>query len=54
MAFVGNDPSLDCSFRALTCFQRNELSLFSAIDLENRLLLAFRIKVFVLFRQILY
>ena len=52
--FAGKDPPVGCPFRALTCFQRNELFLFSAIDLANNALLAFRIKEFVLFRHVLY
>ena len=51
---VGKDPPVGCPIRALTCFQRNELFLFSAIYLANNSLLAFRIRELVLFLHVLY
>ena len=36
---------------SLTCFQRNELSLFSLIAFSKKTFLAVRIKLFVLLRQ---
>ena len=43
--------ALNCPVTSLTCFQRNELSLFSLIAFSKKSFLAERMRSFVLLRQ---